>query len=1021
MAIDFKKMPGYPGSNSNPDLRDDTERLYEVTLNNSTDLSNFYTDIETANTDPTNLGSGSTWGYGGLWTSTGYTSGTLVTVPASSTAAYLCLISHETGIDPELDTTGTWVSYSIPYQFQGPYSLTTTYAPFDFVVFSEMSGPDHWVAVQPVPIGEAPSFMSNYWVPFLGGSLSPSRAVPLITRKPSSRATDYSLTYSEAEALKLDSRVKDVQVEGKLRKVYPVARLTQTGNFYKGTTRKNDNVNWGLLKCTEKTNRDIDKYNGDLTDSIKLGATGKNVDIIISDGGGNGGVYPINPEWDDTNGQTRYKEYNWFKHNPEVLGTPAEHILNYTDLHSSDHSAHVAGTACGNLQGWARDANLYGISYNNYGANGIGYIREFHKNKSINPETGVKNPTIVNMSWGYWDYVHPNDITKIRFQGTTYTPPGTITAKGYSGVCTKDTKFCGFSATDLIDHGNRITTTKPTTPPTYWVSFSPAWHPGYNGTDTIEQVELGAPYVMPYETAVVNGPCTLSLKHMVSMESISEASDLDLMVEIRDGAGALVYFDADYAFAPAGNPAVVDLYNPSISLPNDEDYEIAFFTNTRGGPLHTYTLEKKGIITDYVAATGTLGCSIASLGNPGIADYSSLTSNIGFPTDGGTDDGYYRVQVPWDIEFFDTTTDYVCVGTNGYLTFGYFSGSSANSGLDENTPAEPKIHVTSLDNKVFGIHYGETGVAPNRTYRLVIEGGTPYSVGSVNQKFEYVFYENNTNQIDLIITDNAAVVSDGTFEWADIQQYGIIPNGGSKYFFDGVKTSVDVEVEDAIAEGIIFVGAAGNDSNYIAKDASDPNYNNYFQKQANGYKFYYHRAGTPNKHAIKVGATDHDGALSSRKVDFSNCGSGVDIYAPGSQIISSDYEGYYTTSSRPFLSADDLRWPQDQYSGTSMASPQVCGVIACLLEIYPTLNQADALEYIQYHAHKGEIKQSNNGELNTFTDTADINTTGSEGNNYLVYPIERAYEGEAFPKKNVWKRNLTGLVWPRPVKKVYKA
>jgi hypothetical protein len=104
-----------------------------------------------------------------------------------------------------------------------------------------------------------------------------------------------------------------------------------------------------------------------------------------------------------------------------------------------------------------------------------------------------------------------------------------------------------------------------------------------------------------------------------------------------------------------------------------------------------------------------------------------------------------------------------------------------------------------------------------------------------------------------------------------------------------------------------------------------------------------------------------------------------------------------------------------------MASPQVCGVIACLLEIYPTLNQADALEYIQYHAHKGEIKQSNNGELNTFTDTADINTTGSEGNNYLVYPIERAYEGEAFPKKNVWKRNLTGLVWPRPVKKVYKA
>jgi len=117
--------------------------------------------------------------------------------------------------------------------------------------------------------------------------------------------------------------------------------------------------------------------------------------------------------------------------------------------------------------------------------------------------------------------------------------------------------------------------------------------------------------------------------------------------------------------------------------------------------------------------------------------------------------------------------------------------------------------------------------------------------------------------------------------------------------------ATNAAVKAAVEAGVTFAIAAGN---------SDANACNYSP------------ASEPL--AITVGATDI-GAEGAAQVDirssFSNFGTCVDIFAPGSDITSAWIGG--TTAIRTI-------------SGTSMAAPHVCGVATLILEANPTFTPA---------------------------------------------------------------------------------
>lgn len=520
----------------------------------------------------------------------------------------------------------------------------------------------------------------------------PARSVLCSLKRPLSRNTHYFLTPEEAELLRSDSRVLAVSpLALEIAAIRPM--WTQEGNWNKTGTNTNTHSNWGLYRATESENPA--GYGSDdvvsITSTINVNASGKHVDVIIIDGHAN----PAHPEFavnSDGTGDSRLVQFNWFSLNSatELLDDDGATLLTDNYIYTpyaddpflttdNNHGTHVAGTACGNTQGWARDANIYNISPYSTNPNGAvsglalwDYIRAFHLEKSVNPVTGRKNPTICNGSYG-----------------------------------------------------------------------------------------------------------------------------------------------------------------SVLSFPNSGDYET-------------------GTITDVL----------------------------------------YR--------------------------------------------------------------------------------GVEYSTSTVFS--------------DEFLTANGIYTTGGVSE---------VP------FFS---VSIAADIEDAIADGIIVVGAAGNESFKVdAVDGLD--YDNAFIAEYEGFPYvWYSNRGTTPSAAANVICVGGISSLSSEvKSASSNCGPRVDIFAPGSNIMSSlnNTESYGGTSD--FRNA---AFSIGKVSGTSMASPQVCGLLACVLELYPRFNQEDARSYLFNYSQANQITDTAGGPA----DTTDLQ--GSE-NRYLYYYKERLDSGNVYPKPNYSVRPTDGQTWPR--------
>ena len=181
---------------------------------------------------------------------------------------------------------------------------------------------------------------------------------------------------------------------------------------------------------------------------------------------------------------------------------------------------------------------------------------------------------------------------------------------------------------------------------------------------------------------------------------------------------------------------------------------------------------------------------------------------------------------------------------------------------------------------------------------------------------------------------------------AKVSAYGMIGDGLNRH---NVRvSSVDIDIQEMIDAGIHVVIASGNAYQKIDVPTG-VDYDNYYTNIFGNR--YYHRGGSPfDDQAINVGNIDRttkltSGELKEQKRGSSNCGPGVDIYAPGSNIMSacSTLTAFPSSQGTYYF---DGNFKQANISGTSMAAPQVAGVIALYLQINPEATVKEVKDWL---------------------------------------------------------------------------
>jgi subtilisin family serine protease len=281
-----------------------------------------------------------------------------------------------------------------------------------------------------------------------------SKGFKLHMKRKISRNTNYYMTQEQADELKKDSRVIDVELAdniiAKPNAIYNNTPYTKNGFFWKsGSFPIATDFQWGHIHAgsasqigkgsfghgaTQRKNASVDVFNN-----------GKHVDVIIVD---EPMAYDSEEWYSPSTNTSRFVQYQWFNElnsfvtsiDDDGINTsfyPTGNVTYHQNSALSDsHGQHVGGTVAGQYYGWANEANIYSMAFldpefhSGQSVPGFlvyDYLRAFHLHKAVNPVTGRKNPTITNHSYGGIYYLNPekevlsfSKLISVFYRGVTY-------------------------------------------------------------------------------------------------------------------------------------------------------------------------------------------------------------------------------------------------------------------------------------------------------------------------------------------------------------------------------------------------------------------------------------------------------------------------------------------------------------------------------------------------------------------------------------------------------------------------
>ena len=205
----------------------------------------------------------------------------------------------------------------------------------------------------------------------------------------------------------------------------------------------------------------------------------------------------------------------------------------------------------------------------------------------------------------------------------------------------------------------------------------------------------------------------------------------------------------------------------------------------------------------------------------------------------------------------------------------------------------------------------------------------------------------------------------------------------------------DELLDDLECKDIVFVGAAGNSKDkqsvYGEQDFNNEFLTGSFYYSTSNYDSFYNRSGTPAMGheglpdaVISVGALDsqllRDGVEFENKASFSNTGPRIDVFAAGVSVLSPWNYGYFDSRSYDVPG----NWYNNYLNGTSMACPNVAGVMALYMQSRPDATRSDARQWL---LNQGRRK------IDWGYDTSIYRDSVGNGNGYYYWAISYALKG----------------------------